>query len=480
MLFLYNLIVQIAGFLLKIVALFSPKIKLFVDGRKPVFKILQTKINPNDKTIWFHAASLGEYEQGLPVIEKIKIKYPNHKIVITFFSPSGYEVRKNNLVADVTVYLPLDTKKNAKDFLKLVHPEMAFFIKYEYWPNYLTELRKLGTPTYLISGILRKNQLFFKWYGGFYRKALDTFTYFFVQNESSKNLLQQLGKANVAVSGDTRFDRVASILEKDNSLDFIEAFKNDILTIVVGSSWPKDESLLVDYINQTNGKVKFIIAPHNIKSEQIQELKNAITKKSILFSDVQTRFIASPHPENIEFIASPRESEARLIASPNPENKEFIASPRESETRLLASPNPENMEFIASPRESETRLIASLQQYDVFIIDTIGILTKIYNYADIAFVGGGFGNPGVHNILEPATFGIPIVIGPNFSHFAEATALVNMEGCVSISNKNELFDTFSNLIANDDIRHEKGHICSTFVQMNKGATAIILKYILND
>lgn len=411
MLFLYNLIVQIAGFSLKIVALFSPKIKLFVDGRKPVFEILQTKINPNDKTIWFHAASLGEYEQGLPVIEKIKEKFPHHKIVITFFSPSGYEVRKNNSVADVTVYLPLDTKKNAKDFLSLVQPEMVFFIKYEYWPNYLNELRKLETPTYLISGILRKKQLFFKWYGGFYRKALDTFTHFFVQNESSKKLLLELGKTNVSVSGDTRFDRVASILEKDNSLDFIETFKNDTLTIVVGSSWPKDENLLVEYINQTSEKVKFIIAPHNIKSEQIQELKNSITKKTVLFSEKSTK---------------------------------------------------------------------NLADFDVFLIDTVGILTKIYSYADIAYVGGGFGNPGVHNILEPATFGVPIVIGPNFSHFAEAIALVNMEGCISISDKKGLFDAFSNLIANDDIRHEKGHICSTFVQMNKGATTIILKSILKD
>lgn len=411
MLFLYTIIVQITNFLLKIVALFSPKIKLFVDGRKLVFEILKTKISPNDKTIWFHAASLGEYEQGLPVIEKIKMKYPDHKIVLTFFSPSGYEVRRNNPFTDITVYLPLDTKKNAQQFLKLAHPEMVFFIKYEYWPNYLNELRKREIPTYLISGIFRKNQLFFKWYGGFYRTALNTFTYFFVQNESSKKLLLELGKTNVAISGDTRFDRVASILEKDNSLDFIESFKNNTLTIVVGSSWPKDESLLVDYINQTTEKVKFIIAPHNIKQEQIQELKNSITKKTVLFSDV------------------------------------------------------------------ETRLIASLKDFDVFIIDTIGILTKIYSYADIAYVGGGFGNPGVHNILEPATFGVPIVVGPNFSHFAEATALVNMDGCLSISDKSSLFDAFSNLITNEDIRHEKGHICSTFVQMNKGATAIIMNNI---
>ena len=408
MLFLYNLIIQIAGFLLKIVAFFSPKIKLFVEGRKSVFEILESKINATDKTIWFHAASLGEYEQGLPVTERIKEKFPSHKIVLTFFSPSGYEVRKNNLVADVTVYLPLDTKKNALQFLSIVRPEMVFFIKYEYWPNYLTELRKLGIPTYLISGIFRKNQLFFKWYGGFYRTALNTFTYFFVQNESSKKLLLELGKTNVAVSGDTRFDRVASILEKDNSLDFIKTFKNDTLTIVAGSSWPKDENLLVDYINQTSEKIKFIIAPHNIKEEQIQELKNSISKRVVLFSEKSNK---------------------------------------------------------------------NLADFDVFIIDTIGILTKIYSYADIAYVGGGFGNPGVHNILEPATFGVPILIGPNFSHFAEATALVNREGCISISNKKELIDAFSNLIANEDIRNEKGHICSTFVQMNKGATDSIMTNI---
>lgn len=408
MFFLYNLIVQIADFLLKILAIFSPKIKLFVEGRKSIFEVLGNTINSNNKTIWFHAASLGEYEQGLPVIEKIKEKYPNHKIVLTFFSPSGYEVRKNNQIADITVYLPLDSKKNATQFLNIVKPEMVFFIKYEFWPNYLNELKKSTIPTYLISGVFRENQVFFKWYGKFYKKALDAFTFFFVQNESSKKLLLKLNKTNVAISGDTRFDRVVSILEKDNSLDFIEGFKNNTLTIVVGSSWPKEESLLVDYINQTNEKVKFIIAPHNIKDSQIEELKNSITKKVILFSEKETK---------------------------------------------------------------------NLSDIDVFIIDTIGILTKIYSYADIAYVGGGFGNPGVHNLLEPAIFGIPIVIGPNFSHFAEATALINLDGCVSISNLNELKNAFSNLISNETARNEKGHICSAFVLMNQGATAIIVNHI---
>ena len=414
MLFLYNLVVILASQLLKIVALFSPKMKFFVDGRKSVFETLAKTIQATDKTIWFHAASLGEYEQGLPVIETIKQQFPTHKIVITFFSPSGYEVRKNNNVADATVYLPLDTISNAKQFVELVHPEMVFFIKYEYWPNYLNELKKQKIKTYLISGILRENQAFFKWYGAFYRNALKTFDFFFVQNESSKNLLQSIGFNNVKVSGDTRFDRVVSILERDNSLDFIEQFKDNKTTIVIGSSWPKDESLLVNYINQSSDEVKFIIAPHNIKQEKISNLKNQIQKKTILFS------------ENVE-----------------------------------------------------TRLIASLQEYNVFIIDTIGILTKIYSYADVAYVGGGFGNPGVHNILEPATFGVPVVIGPNYSHFAEATALVNMEGCISIQNQTQLNEAFDLLLHNEDERLEKGHICSTFVQMNKGATQTIINHILN-
>lgn len=399
-----------ASQIVKLLALFSPKIKLFVEGRKTVFQTLESKISSSDKSIWFHAASLGEYEQGLPVMEKIKKEFPNHKIVVTFFSPSGYEVRKNNSIADACVYLPLDTKSNAQKFLKLVHPDLVFFIKYEYWPNYLNELKKLNIKTYLISGIFRENQAFFQWYGGFYRNALKAFDYFFVQNESSKVLLQKLGFNNVKISGDTRFDRVVSILERDNSLDFIKLFKNNTITIVIGSSWPKDESLLVNYINQTNEKVKFIIAPHNIKVEQIQELKNSITKKTVLFSE----------KENTD-----------------------------------------------------------LSNYDVLIVDTIGILTKIYSYAEIAYVGGGFGNPGIHNILEPATFGIPIIVGPNFTNFAEAVALVHQEGCVCIANQNELNDAFSNLISNEDIRHEKGHICSTFVQMNKGATNVIMKHICN-
>jgi 3-deoxy-D-manno-octulosonic-acid transferase len=413
MLFIYNLIVVLADLILKIVALFSKKIKLFVEGRKSVFNVLSNKIKYYDKTIWFHAASLGEYEQGLPVMERMKSRFPNHLIVLTFFSPSGYEVRKNNTIADVTVYLPLDTQSNVEQFMKIVRPDMAFFIKYEYWPNYLNALQNREIPTYLISGIFREKQVFFKCYGGFYRKALDAFEHFFVQNSSSKELLLKLGKTNVTVSGDTRFDRVFAILNQNNQLDFIEKFKDNSLTVVVGSSWPKDESLLVDYINSSNN-VKFIIAPHNINKDQIADLKNQISKKTILFSSINFNVLEA----------------------------------------------------------------SKLAEHDVLIIDTIGILTKIYSYADIAYVGGGFGKPGVHNILEPATFGVPIIIGPNYSHFAEATALVKMEGCTSISNQEELNETFDKLLQNSDIRLEKGHICSTFVEMNKNATEIIMNYII--
>jgi 3-deoxy-D-manno-octulosonic-acid transferase len=419
MLVVYNFIVLLASQIIKIIALFNSKMTLFVEGRKLVFPILQSTIKSTDKTIWFHAASLGEYEQGLPVIEKIKERFPNHKIVLTFFSPSGYEVRKNNSIADITLYLPLDTKANASKFIALVHPEMVFFIKYEFWPNYLNELKKKQIKTYLISGIFRENQAFFKWYGGFYRDALKTFDYFFVQNEKSKKLIQSIGYSNVQISGDTRFDRVLAILDRDNRLDFIEEFKNSSTSkensklIVIGSSWPKDESVLIEYINQASNDVKFIIAPHNIKQEQINILHTKIKKTKIKYSNYSIETLRKPN----------------------------------------------------------------LKNYQVLIIDSIGLLTKIYSYADIAYVGGGFGNPGVHNILEPATFGLPIIIGPNYVHFAEATALVNMEGCISIANYTELKNAFDLLLQNEDERLEKGHICSTFVTMNTGATTKILNAI---
>lgn len=408
MFFLYNLLIHFSAGIVQILSFFNPKMALFVNGRKDVFEVLKQSISKNDKTIWFHAASLGEYEQGLPVMEMVKQKYPNHKIVLTFFSPSGYEVRKNNSIADVTVYLPLDTSSNSKRFLDLVHPELVFIIKYEYWPNYLKELRKRKITTFLISGIFRENQVFFKWYGGFYREALKTFEHFFVQNEKSKKLLETLNYNNVTVSGDTRFDRVAGILERDNSLDFVSNFRGDSQLIVVGSSWPKDEDNLLYFINNSPASAKFIIAPHNIKEDQILAFAERIKVPTILYSKMGS---------------------------------------------------------------------ADLSTFKVLIVNTVGLLTKIYSYADIAYVGGGFGNPGVHNILEPATFGIPIVIGPNFSHFAEATELVEIGAALSINNATELNKTLNKLLNDLELQKTLGNKASQYVQKNKGATETISKYL---
>ena len=411
MFFLYNILIFLSAGVVKLLSLFNPKMALFVNGRKDVFDVLQRSIMTTDKTIWFHAASLGEYEQGLPVMEMVKQKYPNHKIILTFFSPSGYEVRKNNTMADVTVYLPLDTSRNAERFMNLVNPEFAFIIKYEYWPNYLKELRKRKIRTFLISGIFRENQVFFKWYGGFYREALKTFERFFVQNEKSQKLLETLDYSNVTVSGDTRFDRVAEILERDNALDFVSNFKGDSQLIVVGSSWPKDEENFLDFINDSPASAKFIIAPHNIKEDQILAFAERIQVSTILYSKKGTE---------------------------------------------------------------------DLSTFKVLIVDTVGLLTKIYSYADIAYVGGGFGNPGIHNILEPATFGIPIVIGPNYSHFAEAVEIIKIDAAISVKNATELHSALRKLLSSPLLQSEYGSKASQFVQKHKGATETILNYLQND
>ena len=405
--FIYNLIIQITAWLLPLLAWINPKMKLFVQGRKDVFDTLKEKITDQNQTIWFHVASLGEYEQGLPIMMAIKEKYPNHKLLLTFFSPSGFEVRKNNSVADITLYLPLDSPQNAKRFIQLAHPKMVFFVKYEFWLNYLAELKKQHIETYLISGIFRENQLFFKSYGGFYKKALTTFKHFFVQNETSANLLKQIGFENVTVSGDTRFDRVSDLLKQKHQLDFVNTFKGNALLIVAGSTWAKDEDLLVNFINQTAQGVKLIIAPHNIKQNDIQQLKNKIKKPTVLYSQ---------------------------------------------------------------------QIHDQLSTAQVLILDTIGLLTKVYSYANIAYVGGGFGQPGVHNVLEPAVFGLPVIIGSNFSHFTEATSLVNKGGCIVINNIDELHQIFNKFIEDDFIRVKVGQISESYVRENTGATAHVMKY----
>ncbi|OSY88642.1 3-deoxy-D-manno-octulosonic acid transferase [Tenacibaculum holothuriorum] len=407
---LYNLLLFKASILLPIVALFNKKIKLFVDGRKETFSKLNA-IKANNKVVWIHAASLGEFEQARPIIEELKKNHAAYKIVVTFFSPSGYEIRKNYTLANVVCYLPFDNPSKVKKFIKQIHPDLAIIIKYEFWPNLLSELKRTNTKTILVSGIFRKKQSFFKWYGGFMRKKLEAFNFFFVQNETSKNLLNSIGYKNVTVSGDTRFDRVYEILQQDNSIEFIEEFKNNTYTVVAGSTWKEDEELLVDYINNSTSKnEKFIIAPHNIKPNQIQELRNSILKKTILFSE----------KDNV-----------------------------------------------------------NLKEYQVFIIDTIGLLTKIYSYADVAYVGGGL-KTGLHNVLEPATYGVPVIFGGNkYQKFKEATDLLTLKSVTIVTNKKELTDIFVSLKSNENLRLEMGKTNAAYIENNKGATTTIMNYINN-
>lgn len=375
-----------------------------------MFKLLQNQIGLNDKTIWVHCASLGEFEQGLPVIEQLKSQYKTHKIILTFFSPSGYEVKKNSGVADVITYLPIDTQVNAKKFIDLAHPELVFFVKYEFWPNYLAQLKQLDIHTYLVSGIFRKEQPFFKWYGKWMQKSLETFNHFFVQNEISEKLLHSINIKNTTISGDTRFDRVLEILSQNNSLDFISQFKNDTLTIVYGSSWPEDEAVYLDVINTTITPLKHIIAPHNINTTQIDKLKRHISKPVVLFSEMSGK---------------------------------------------------------------------NLGDYDVFIIDTIGLLTKIYHYADIAFVGGAF-KTGLHNTLEPAVFGIPIITGPKFAKFQEAKDLAILKGLFTVISKNDYKNKLEQLINSKDLRSKTGTVNSTYISKKAGATNKIMSHITNS
>ena len=409
MYFIYNILVLFAGFSLKIVALFNKKINLFIEGRKYTFRKLANVISENDKVIWFHCASLGEFEQGRPIIEKLKEEYPTYKLVLTFFSPSGFEVRKNYKLADVVCYLPLDTKKNVQKFIDIIHPTLAVFVKYEFWPNILKELKIRSVKTILVSGIFRENQSFFKWYGGWMRKSLKAFNHFFVQDENSKILLNKINVSNVTISGDTRFDRVYEITKQDNKLSFIDEFKDDKYTLVAGSTWKEDEELLVNYINnEASENEKFIIAPHNINSEEILKLKDSIIKKTVLFSE----------KENL-----------------------------------------------------------NLKDFKVFIIDTVGILTKIYSYAEIAYVGGGYTKSGVHNVLEPATFGIPIIIGPNYYKFNEAIDLVKEESCFVVNDSKKLSVYLNKFFQDKQSRKKAGNNALKYVIDKTGATTKILYYL---
>ncbi|WP_298495532.1 glycosyltransferase N-terminal domain-containing protein [uncultured Algibacter sp.] len=407
--FIYNIGIYLTGLVLKFGALFQNKLKKGVIGRKNTFNILKNNLSTSDKTLWFHCASLGEYEQGLPVFTELRKHYKNHKIILSFFSPSGYEIRKNTPIADVVVYLPLDTKANAKQFLDYINPELTIFVKYDIWPNFLNELKYRKLRAILISASFRKEQPYFKPYGKQLKKALFAFEHIFTQNENSKKLLNSINYNSATVSGDTRFDRVYNQLDINNTLDFIETFKNNQLCIVAGSTWPEDEALFINFINSEASKnIKFIIAPHDIKLDRIKKFQEKLNSKSVLFS--------------------------------NKKDKDLINT-------------------------------------KVFIVDTIGILTKIYSYADIAYVGGAMGNTGLHNTLEPAVFGVPIIIGHQHKNFPEAQALINHGGMFSIPNQTKFNEVFKKLIIDSDFRHKCGSKNKAFIKNNKGAVIQILDYL---
>jgi len=401
---LYNSGISLYGLLLLIAGLWNKKAAKLVSGQRKSFEILTKQVEPGEQYIWFHAASLGEFEQGRPVVEQIKKNQPDTKILLTFFSPSGYEVRKNYPGADLICYLPLDTRKNARRFLQTINISKAIFIKYEFWPNYLTELKKRDIPVFLISAIFRPKQVFFSWYGTWYKALLKSFRHIFVQDENSLKLLQQNGINAVSLAGDSRFDRVADVANQARKIPLIEAFINDCKKVIVaGSSWPKDEFLLVRYM-QDNPDVKLILVPHEIHDAHIRDILKSVNGKAIRYSTA---------------------------------NKEEI------------------------------------QHANCMVVDTIGLLSSIYQYAQVAYIGGGFG-VGIHNTLEAAVWNVPVVFGPNYQKFREARELITEGGGFSINNYNELKTLFDSLLSD---KTKKGNISGEYVRKNTGATKQILKHL---
>ncbi len=405
--FLYDILTHLSWQLLKIAGMLSTKLRLFVSGRKGVFSYLETRIGRSDRVIWVHTASLGEFEQGLPVIKALKEVFPGRKVLVTFFSPSGYEVKKNSSEADLISYLPVDTLRNARRFLETVQPEMAIFVKYEIWPNYLKELSKRGIPTLLVSGRFIREQVFFRWYGGFMRKALSYFTHYFVQDERSAALLKQLGFSDITVSGDTRFDRVNEILERDNSLDFMKRFKGDHLCFVLGSTWPEDEALLKDFLSQAPTHLRIVVAPHDLREAHLSSLRDLAAGETVFYSELGEQ---------------------------------------------------------------------DLSDFRVLVLDTIGMLTKVYSYADLAYVGGGFAT-GLHNTLEPAVFGIPVITGPQFQGFREAEDLVELGGISVVPDSESFTERLLELVENRQERKRQGEINMHYIADRKGATKKIMAYI---
>jgi 3-deoxy-D-manno-octulosonic-acid transferase len=409
----YNLGITIYTLFIRLASLFNPKAKQWVEGRKQVWEKLEKTFGNPQKTVWFHCASLGEFEQGRPLIEAFRLKYPNYKILLTFFSPSGYEIRKNYPGADSIFYLPADTASNAKRFISITKPDLAIFVKYEFWFNYLKSLNQAHIPLLIVSGKFRPSQHFFKWYGGFARKGLTHVTRFYVQDEASVKLLANICLNNVTKSGDTRFDRVASIATQLIEFEEVKQFCGSYPVLVFGSTWAADEDVFLPFLRTWHTNAKFIIAPHEVHPARIEALQKTIGLSSCLFSELK------PNQTNL--------------------------------------PN-------------------------ILIINNIGKLSQLYKYGTLAYIGGGFG-VGTHNILEAATFGLPVIFGPNHTQFAETVELIKAGGAFSITTAAQFSQVAEILLSNPKNWKTCSEICRNFVKNNQGASKLIMQgidEILND
>lgn len=412
---MYSLGIYLYALLVRLVAaLGHRKARAMVRGQRDTWRILREKIDPTARYVWFHAASLGEFEQGLPLIERLRREQPSRKILLTFFSPSGYEVRKDYKGADVVCYLPFDSPTAARRFIKWARPEMAFFIKYEFWRNYIDVLSKKSIPVYSVSSIFRPGQIFFRWYGRKYARCLRRITHFFVQNERSVELLRTIGvQDNVTIVGDTRFDRVIDIRNNTRPLPLVEQFtraKEDSnaapFVLVAGSSWQPDEDILLDYVNR-HPDLRLVIAPHVVNDAHIQEIEQKLTTPALRYSQATL--------ENVD-------------------------------------------------------------DYRVLIIDGYGLLSSIYRYATVAYVGGGFG-VGIHNVPEAAVYGTPVIIGPNHHRFAEAMALITNGGCKSIENAEDFSAIMDDFLENPAHIAQAGSAAGDYIHQNAGATPVIYQHV---
>ena len=403
---IYNLAMYILELGIKLAALFSDKPAKMVKGHREVFDLLKSKIDRNARYIWFHAASLGEFEQGRPLIERIRKEYPQYKILQTFFSPSGYEVRKNYDGADIVCYLPIDTPSNVKKFVDLVNPCMVFFVKYEFWQNYLNTLYKKGIPVYSVSSIFRPGQIFFRWYGKSYQRVLKTFAHLFVQNEESKTLLAGIGVNHTTVVGDTRFDRVLDICAAAKQLPLVQKFKGDALTFVAGSSWGPDEDIFIPYFN-ARPEMKLVIAPHVVSDGHLKEIESKLQRSCIRYTQATE---------------------------------------------------------------------GNVGQADCLIIDCYGLLSSIYRYGEISYIGGGFG-VGIHNVLEAAVYGIPVIFGPNNKKFREAQHLLANKGGFEIHGSEDFEQLMDKFLNDEAYLGLSGKAAGDYVKGNAGAMELIMNQV---